>query len=323
MSSLPRPNTSQGWKTPETHVIEEDASFNEGKLVSDLLARFSSPQYKPPQAPKVALELAAMAARPNVEPHEVAKLLEQDPMIGGQVLKLANSAAYGGRSPIKTLKDAAVRLGLQAMRNIVLEAALNMRVFRADGYSGIMEQLRVHSSATANAARIIGRYTSMDAEFAFACGLLHDVGLAASLILLGDTAPRQKPPPISEVWNAMERVHEEAGGILMALWAVPGDMNLVIRTHHQARVGGVIHPHVAILALAEELAAENGAGIDIVKASATGGKPVALAVSGSVLEGKPTIPREVAFKALRLDDRLWGLVVKDFQAFLSPPAAGR
>jgi HD-like signal output (HDOD) protein len=147
-----------------------------------LLRLFASPSYQPPKLPQVALEIMELSQRPEVSFDEVSAVLEKDPLLAAKVLSIAQSAVYAPRSPILSLRQATIRLGLKTLRDLVLEAAVSMRVFRAPGYGEAMERLSRHSTATAYLLRALCRRTGIDAEYAFLCGLLHDVGLAACLL---------------------------------------------------------------------------------------------------------------------------------------------
>lgn len=55
---------------------------------------------------------------------EIARLAERDPIVSAQLLRLANSALFGGLGRTETVIDAVVRLGLSDTRKIVLTIAL-------------------------------------------------------------------------------------------------------------------------------------------------------------------------------------------------------
>jgi HD-like signal output (HDOD) protein len=104
-----------------------------------------------------------------------------------------HSPLYGGQAAVKTLQQALVRIGIKNLRDIVMQASLNMRVFRCDAYRQTMDRLRQHSAATGHLCRIVCRQTSLDAEYALLCGLLHDVGIAAVLIALAESSAKKAP----------------------------------------------------------------------------------------------------------------------------------
>lgn len=225
-----------------------------------LLRLFASDAYRPPVLPRVALRIVELSQRPDVTFDEVVALLEQDPMLAAKVLSIAESAVHAPRSPILSLRQGAVRLGLSALRDLVMEAALKLRVFRVPGYEPLMERLAAHSTATAHLMRLTCAAAGIDAEYAFLCGLLHDVGIAACLLALSDD-PRAGPTPPDEVEAVLRGVHEAASGLLARLWGLPPVIQRLVGSHHQLEFGGKPHPVNAALIVAEALACERGAGM--------------------------------------------------------------
>ncbi|HVP63128.1 MAG TPA: HDOD domain-containing protein [Myxococcaceae bacterium] len=259
--AAPRLEQSRRVPDPVVHEVELPAGENVDVRALGLELRkvFTSPAYRPPQLPAVALELSALARRPEVDAAEVSRVLERDPLLSSRVLSVANSALYARGTPILSLRNAVSRLGLRALRDLVLEAALHCRIFRAEAYAAAMAQLGRHASATAHLSRLVCRYTSLDAEHAFACGLLHDVGVAAALLVLAERKAEERPA--AEVSHPVIAVaHPELGGIVLQSWQVAAEIGLVVGAHHRREVAGRIHPLVAAVALAEHLADELGFG---------------------------------------------------------------
>jgi HD-like signal output (HDOD) protein len=225
-----------------------------------LLRLFASPAYRPPLLPGVALEIIALSQRPEVSFGEVSGVLEHDPVLAAKVLSIAQSSLYRARSPVLSLQQATVRLGLGTLRSIVVEASLSMKVFDAPGYEAAMTRLSWHSTVTAYLMRAFCRKGAIEGEYAFLCGLLHDVGMAASLLALSDDA-RGRAIPFEALGPVLDEVHQEASGLVTRLWGLPSEIQHVVATHHQLHVGGTPHPVNATLIVAERLARELGAGM--------------------------------------------------------------
>ena len=228
-------------------------------VVQKLKDTFSSPGYRPPVLPQVALEIMQLAQKPGVSFEEVVALLQKDSVLAARVLSIAQSASYASRSPIQTLHQASVRLGLKAMRDLVLEAAVHMKIFRVPGYDAAMERLARHAAATAHVVRAVCRRTRVEAEFAFLCGLLHDVGFPAALLALS-VDPEWKNAAYADLAPVLDEVHEEASGVLARLWKLPENIQRVLATHHDPAPGGKVELVNAALVVAEHLVWEAGAG---------------------------------------------------------------
>lgn len=225
-----------------------------------LLRLFASPSYRPPVLPAVAIEILALSQRPSVGFDEVVAVLERDPILAGKVLSRAQSAAFAARSPVLSLRNATVRLGLKTLRDLVVEAAVELRVFRVPGYEAAMERLALHSTTTAYVVRAVCARTAIPGEYAFLCGLLHDVGIAAALLALSDDR-RGGLVPFEALGTVLHDVHESASGLVTRLWGLPAELQRVVQSHHQLHVGGAPDPTIAALVVAEGLAEELGAGL--------------------------------------------------------------
>jgi HD-like signal output (HDOD) protein len=225
-----------------------------------LLRLFASPSYRPPVLPAVAIDILRLSQRQTVDFDEVVAVLERDPILAAKVLSIAQSAFYAALSPIMSLKQATVRLGMKTVRDLVLEAAMKLRVFRAPGYDAVMERLARHSTTTAYLIRALCRKTAIQADYAFLCGLLHDVGIAACLLALSDE-PRGGTIPFETLGSVLHEVHENASGLVTRLWGLPSEIQRVAGSHHHLELGGRPHPVNAALIVAEGFANELGAGM--------------------------------------------------------------
>src|ERR1017187_1156759 len=125
---------------------------------------FGSPGYKPPMLPSVALEIHDLSCRPDIDTDKLVTVLEHDPMLAAHVLRVANSPIFRGRDAEASLRNAVLRLGLKNLGEVVFEIALHMRVFRSAEYSGMMEQLRRHSTACGNLCRLLASRVGQDHE---------------------------------------------------------------------------------------------------------------------------------------------------------------
>lgn len=235
--------------------------IDEQEVKLRLINTFRSPDYKPPTLPAVAMEVMGLSQRADVSFGDVTKVLEQDGVLTGTVLKVAQSSAFAGRQRITSIHQAMVRIGLQTVRNIVLQVALTSRVFRSQSYGPAMNSLRRHSTAVAHIARAICKYTPFDGEFAFMCGVLHDVGIAGALIALTEQAKPLAPPSVEEVWPAVIATHEEAAAMMAKMWCVPEDVCLVLGAHHRVKIQGHPHPMAATVAMAGDIANQMGFGL--------------------------------------------------------------
>lgn len=253
-----RPDYGKGTASIEAEFIES------ADLVALVRRLFQTPGYKPPVLPDVALEVHNLCRRSDVSFVEIERLVEGCPMLTAGVLRIAQSPHYAAQSPVRSLRDATSRLGLRTLSDIFLEVSMSARVFRAKGFETWMEALRLHSLAAAQAARLIGRQTCVYEDFAYLCGLLHDVGVAGILIALSEPmVARELGPTLAQVSREelvqlISAAHGEAGQVIAISWKLPLDVALVLQHHDEPMVQGHPYPATCATCVAEAVAAACG-----------------------------------------------------------------
>jgi len=192
--------------------------------------------------------------RPDADPARLISRIELDPGLTIDVLRLAHAPAYAGAAGVASVEQILMRLGSEALNELVLQASLTP-LFRVKGYEEPMKALWRHARATAHITRIVCRQTALDEGYAFVCGLLHDAGIVAALAELsrGDT-----PPPFETVWPSVEAVHDEVGATVARHWRLPIDVAYVLQFHHHRDAQAHHHPMAAAVCVADRLAVQLG-----------------------------------------------------------------
>lgn len=228
-------------------------------LADKLRAAFRSPDYQPPTLPDVASEILRLTHAGRAGVADFTRLLERDQLIAGQVLKVANSPFYSpvAHGEVGSLHRAVVRLGMNNLRNIVVEIWVRMRVFQADGYENVMRRLANHSSATAYAAQVVAKHACVDPDHVFLAGLMHDVGVAGALSVLVD-GTEGDPPEIVRIKNDLDLVHEDLSGIMVGLWNLPEGIQRAVSLHHLLVHDGRTDRLAAVVCVAEHLVNDLG-----------------------------------------------------------------
>ncbi len=182
-----------------------------------------------PSMRAAVLRSIALLGRDDFSFRQVAEIIEQDPVLVGRIVGVANSAAYGGLERAKTLIAAISRLGTASLRIILLEAAVN-QVFESNDrrIAAACRGLWTHSRAVALLARDIAQYALVDdMDGAYLGGLLHDVGkpVIASLLVRSE---RRLLGGLTNTWfNAntwvelVQLSHRPVGVALARAWRLP------------------------------------------------------------------------------------------------------
>lgn len=222
-----------------------------------LWTRFESPSYKPPMLPATAAEVLSLASRTNVEIGDLVELLERDALLAARVLKVVQSPFYAGQMAIRSLRQAVVRMGLKSLRDLVVQSAVTAKVFQSRGYLEEMSLLMKHSTATAYLSRAVCKLAGIDGEYAFMAGLFHDLGIAATLLVL-EEAPNQTPPPLAPLWPVVTSLHGDAAAIVIRKWNLPSTLEGVARFHHDLSTDPATLRLTAAVRLADCLTHEIG-----------------------------------------------------------------
>lgn len=133
--------------------------------------------------------LALLSAGDDLSLGALADTIEQDVVIAGNILSVANSALYGSHTAVASVRAAIARLGIHKTRNALLGLSI-AKAFRSVKIPGRWSTARFNSHSLAAATLsdlLIQRKPVPDSEWAFTAGLLHDVGL----LLIGAGLPEQ------------------------------------------------------------------------------------------------------------------------------------
>lgn len=142
-----------------------------------------------PSFPDLLLRLDAELKRDDVNVSRVAGLVRMDPVVSGQILRLANSSWFDrGGKPIQDLTRAMIRLGLPLTRDLVRALILPSLFGKGGGVLDSNAYWR-HSFAVALLAQSLGRLQNLSREqmdLLWVASILHDVGALLSDLLAAE-----------------------------------------------------------------------------------------------------------------------------------------
>lgn len=186
----------------------------------------------------VAIKLQRMLTDFEFTVDEVARVATADQSLVSQMLRMANSPMYMGRSKVATIKETVIRLGAQQVINLAIaasqaatHASVNPEVNR------YLRQLWLHSHGCALGAKWLAQACGMKgvADEVYLAALLHDVG---KLYLLKSIERLVNAGVISSLLDeqliagVFDEMHVEQGYRLMQHWNFPAMYCDVIRDHH-------------------------------------------------------------------------------------------
>lgn len=131
----------------------------------------------PPFSP-ILNRLLATLQREHASIAEIAELIEKDTVLSGNVLRLVNSAAYGRRKTISSIRHAVSIIGIGKLRNIALSLSISRMWTQIRSPQGWCNtRFNLHAIATGLVCDLMAQ--ELPAEYpegAFVAGLFHDIG---------------------------------------------------------------------------------------------------------------------------------------------------
>ena len=198
-----------------------------------------------PAPPAVVAHLVNLLAREAVTADEIAETMALDASLAARVLQLANSVALAGSTPVDSIPEAVLRVGLDGVRDIVFALAMMgaMRPAQFDYRPFWRHSLAVAFTAQALQARVQGLGNPFPETYA--AGLLHDVGMLVLDRGLGpqyrevvDTA-RTTGRPLAEVEHELLGTdHAAAGRRMLEVWHFPEVLVDAVAHHHTPWASG-------------------------------------------------------------------------------------
>lgn len=220
-----------------------------------------------PTLPETYNQVRACISDDEIDIEKMAEAISQDVSLSSALLHWGNSALFGQRFLVDTIKKAIIVLGTDIVEHLVLSESVYRTIksptSTAQGFDS--KRFKRHSIASATIARLLIKLTHSSnvgmQDRAFIAGLLHDIGK----LLLATYLPKQfqRAIEISEEnqWSLLKAErslyktdHAEIGAMLAEWWSLPPFLVEAIRSHHHPRITPT-EPEVSAAAYAANIIA--------------------------------------------------------------------
>jgi HD-like signal output (HDOD) protein len=175
--------------------------------------------------PRVCAQLAELTAQTEIDGSQLARLIQSDPALAGEIMRVANSPALRPRAAIVSLQQAVSWLGVAEVRNIAMAVMLRGEVFKAPGHEPESEELWREAWLAALWAKEIARERRKHVESAFLAALMHRTGAALALKILSRFELENRvgldAPTLGDLIVEFEPAF---GRLLMSSWLLPKDV---------------------------------------------------------------------------------------------------
>lgn len=176
-----------------------------------------------PMLPEVASQVLVLVNSAESDAAELARVIQTDQALAGNVMRIANSAAYSPNVKLVSLQQAIARLGMRAMGEIAVSASLGPKLFTGHLWRDVIEEHWRFALACANWSREVARQARQNVELAFLCGLLHEMGKPVVLQAICNAPETIAVANLrdEELRELMQRHHRQCGALLAGEWQLP------------------------------------------------------------------------------------------------------
>lgn len=208
------------------------AAVDEEEMLARARQALLQGELQVPVFPTVARRATDMLGDPDVSMGDLSSLVETDAALAVDLLRLVNSPAFTGGTPISSVRRAIVRLGFDRFRAFLF-AVLRQTMFPRSDHTELSARYFRRSLATACVATALRPWVAVGDD-PFILGLLHNVGQPCMLNVLerlqqdGELPDRLDEETLAQL---IEATYEVAGGTLALEWGLPGDIRQVILFH--------------------------------------------------------------------------------------------
>ena len=139
-----------------------------------------------PTLPSYVFELNTLLSSESVDLKRVGKVIRNDPSLSAQVLRLCNSALFSLRRRVLSIEEAAILMGSERLRTLVLTCSI-MEFTGRHLPRGEVQTYWAHSFMSGMLSERIARWMEYsEREQAYLGGLLHDIGALPLLVIAGE-----------------------------------------------------------------------------------------------------------------------------------------
>jgi HD-like signal output (HDOD) protein/CheY-like chemotaxis protein len=209
-----------------------------------------------PSSPLVQEQVKQVFTKHERSIREVATIVEKDPVLVAQLMRVANSVFFGARNPITNIQEAITFIGLEYVEGLLLGS----RMFASLGTTQDEAALRAITELWHHAVQrgLIGRTLAAHwpdyphQQPAYLACLLLDIGFIVRLQMnpgdfhrLTALASTQAVPLHQAEGRLFDVDHAAIGGALLRLWNIPPSIVCAIEGHHS------VHTDDALTQLAQ------------------------------------------------------------------------
>lgn len=216
-----------------------------------------------PALPEVADQLLRVKDDPKATAKDVAQIIQLDPLLAGQVMRLASAPYLGFREEVTSIREAITRLGFTRVTDLALGlSAGGALTMPTEGPIGLKAFWR-HAVHTAALMQLLAKNVRDPVRpgIAYLSGLLHNVGFLLlghlfeeEFLALARSINDNPDRPITDLEREQLGIdHTEVGVWLMRKWRMPPEVVTTVFEHHNTEYRGDHHIYANLALVADRL----------------------------------------------------------------------
>lgn len=176
-----------------------------------------------PRSPAVLPKIIHSLRKENSNAQEISRLIEQDPVLLADVMKLVNSPYYMTRNKIVTLHQATVMLGRDGLRKLVTGAIVRPMLDHRNGHFSKLAASRLWdlSGKTALAASAMSADSEETIFHSYLAGILKNIGYTVTLKQLDKLFDEQFSPNSAKFITQFIAVSNQLTHQIALAWSLP------------------------------------------------------------------------------------------------------
>jgi putative nucleotidyltransferase with HDIG domain len=219
-----------------------------------------------PPFPAIALKALNLMSGTDTSLSQLCNLIRSDPAFSTAVLRIANSPLVAFSKNVTSVLQASMLLGFRRLKSVVITVGL--RAYLKDSFTPLLQSCWRHSLACAMIAERSAKWSSLDKDFAYTGGILHDIGrvaLATAMPLSYARVIRRGADQSADLLQSEQELcgidHCQAGRSLVTAWGLPQAFLEITARHHAAGA----HPRGAASLIPPSCALTDALGLTVVK----------------------------------------------------------
>lgn len=210
-----------------------------------------------PRIQSLLQELLEMVNRDEVDFVQLTKKISMDQVLSARLLRMANSAHFGGSKNVATINDALIRVGTEAVRTLVVASVLSSAFPKITTLD--MEKYWTDTFEVLVISAKLAGEAGMDVNETFTTGVLHNIGelmihtLVPSEALLINQRVANGEDPIAVQEELLNVSSPTLGAKLARSWNFPEEMADAIEHFPEPREADVSPKLASILHFARAI----------------------------------------------------------------------